>query len=116
MTTAQPSAPRRGNPLGLVSLAFGVLLLLASIVTQSLAPALPVILERTGASFRMVPLLFGIPQALLATIATAAGIVGLLLRDRVRVTSIIGTTLGASHLIVSLIGLLCAGIVGTVLG
>lgn len=109
MTTAQPGAPRRGNRLGLVSLAFGILLLVAGIASQALSPALPVILERTGMSFQMVPLLFGIPQALLATIATAAGVIGLLLRDRARAEAIIGTTLGASHLIASLIGLVGAG-------
>ena len=61
MTTAQTSVPRRGNPLGLVSLAFGILLLVAGIASQALSPALPFIMERTGISFRMVPLLFGIP-------------------------------------------------------
>lgn len=116
MTTAQSSGLRRGNPLGVVSLIFGILLLLAGIATQALSPALPFIMERTGMSFRMVPLLFGIPQALLATITTAAGVIGLLLRDRARVPAIIGTTLGASHLLASLIGMLGAGIVGTVLG
>lgn len=116
MTADQTSLPRRGNPAGLVSLAFGILLLLAGIAAQALSPALPFIMERTGMSFRMVPLLFGVPQALLATIATVAGFVGLLLRDRARVPAIIGTTLGASHLVVSLIGLLGAGVVTTVLG
>lgn len=112
----QPAAPRRGNPFGIASLVFGILLILAGIATQALSPALPIIMERSGMSFRMVPLLFGIPQALLATIATVAGVIGLLLRDRARVPAIIGTTLGASHLAVSLVGVLGAGIVGAVLG
>lgn len=116
MTAPEPGTQRRGNPAGLVSLAFGILLLLANIAAQSLAPAIPVFLAESGMSYQVIPLLFGIPQALLATIATAAGVIGLLLRDRARVPAIIGTALGASHLIVSLIGLLGAGIVGAVLG
>jgi hypothetical protein len=67
-------------------------------------------------SYQVIPVLFGIPQAILATIATAAGVIGLLRWNRARVPAIIGTTLGASHLIASLLGLLGAGIVGAVLG
>lgn len=67
-------------------------------------------------SYQAIPLLFGVPQAIIAVIATALGIVGLLLRDRARVPAIIGTTLGASHRIVSLIEMLGAGVVTAVLG
>ena len=116
MTADQTSLPRRGNPAGLVSLVFGILLLLANVAAQSLAPAIPVFLAKSGMSYQVIPLLFGIPQAVVAVIATALGIVGLLLRDRPRVPAIIGTTLGASHLISSVIGLLGAGIVGAALG
>lgn len=104
MTITEPGTPRRGNPVGIASLAFGILLLLAGLAAQAISPALPFSLERTGMSYQAIPFLFGIPQAVLATIATALGIVGLLLRDRARVPAIIGTTLGASHLIVSLVG------------
>ena len=111
-----PTPGRRGNPAGVASLAFGVLLVVAGIATQALSRALPFILAETGMSYQAIPFLFGMPQAVLAVIATALGIVGLLLRDRTRVPAIIGTTLGASHLISSVIGLLGAGIVGAVLG
>lgn len=102
--------------MGIASLAFGTLLLLAGVASQALNPVLPLLLERTGMSFSMIPLLFGLPQAILAAIATVLGIVGLLLRDRARVPAIIGTTLGASHLVISLTGLLGAGVVAAVLG
>jgi uncharacterized SAM-binding protein YcdF (DUF218 family) len=111
-----PLHVRRGNPVGIASLAFGLLLLVAGIVVQALSPVLPSILAETGMSFRTIPFLFAIPQAVIAMIATALGVVGLLLRDRARVAAIIGTTLGASHLIVSLVGSLAAVLVAAGLG
>lgn len=104
MTITEPGTPRRGNPVGIASLAFGILLLLAGLGAETLSPALPFLLERTGMSYQAIPFLFGIPQAVIATIATALGVVGLLLRDRARVPAIIGATLDASHLIVNLVG------------
>lgn len=104
MTITEPGTPRRGNPVGIASLAFGILLLLAGLGAQTLSPALPFLLERTGMSYQAIPYLFGIPQAVIATIATALGVAGRLLRDRARVPAIIGTTLDASHLMVSLVG------------
>lgn len=116
MTITEPGTPRRGNPVGIASLTFGILLLLASLAAQAISPALPFLLERTGMSYQAIPFLFGIPQAVIATIATALGIVGLLLRDRARVPVIIGTPLGASHLIVSLVGSLGGVLVAAALG
>lgn len=116
MNTDDPPVSRRGNPAGIASLAFGILLVLAGIAAHALSPALPFILERTGMSYQAIPFLFGIPQAVIATIATALGTVGLLLRDRTRAAAIIGTTLGASHLVVSLIGSLGGVLVAAALG
>jgi hypothetical protein len=39
MTTDAPPVSCRGNPVGIASLVFGVLLLLAGIVSQALGPA-----------------------------------------------------------------------------
>ncbi|MFD4007912.1 hypothetical protein ACFWQK_09310 [Brachybacterium paraconglomeratum] len=91
MTITAPGTPRRGNPVGIASLAFGILLLLAGLGAQTLSRALPFLLERTGMSYQAIQFLFGIPQVVIGTIATALGVVGLLLRDRARVPAIIGT-------------------------
>lgn len=48
MTITEPGTPRRGNPVGIASLAFGILLLLAGLGAETLNPALPFLLERTG--------------------------------------------------------------------
>ncbi|WP_114855923.1 hypothetical protein [Brachybacterium sp. YJGR34] len=109
------STPRRGNPAGIASLAVAILLLLASIAAHALAPALPLLLDQAGMSYRVVPLLITGPQVLLAIIAAVLGIIGLLLRDRPRVLALIGTTLGVSHLVVAVVGALASGVVAALL-
>lgn len=84
MTITEPGTPRRGNPVGIASLALGILLLLAGLGAQTLSPALPFLLERTGMSYQAIPYLFGIPQAVIATIATALGVVALAQQQSVR--------------------------------
>lgn len=112
----QAAAQRRGNPFGIASLIFGVLLLLAGIAAQSFAPAIPTLVAENRMSFRMIPLLISLPPAVLAVMTTVLGIIGLLVRGRARVAAIIGTTLGASHLIVGVAGLLGSGLVAAALG
>ena len=102
------TAGRRSNPVGIASLVAGALMVLASIAAQTAMPLLPVIMAEMNWSYRTIPMLISLPPAILAIIATALGIVGLLLRDRARVPAIIGTTLGASHLIIGVAGLLGA--------
>lgn len=116
MTTPRTTPARHGNPFGVASLVAGVLLLLAGIVVQSSAPAIPFLLARTGAPHQVIPLVISLPSAILAVIATVLGIVGLLLRDRNRIPAIIGTTLGASHLIAAVAGLIGSRIVVALLG
>lgn len=108
---AETTTRRRGNPAGIASLVFGVLLILAGIIAQTVSPAIPAILEQTGLSFDAIPFLISLPQAIIATIATVLGIIGLLLHDRARVPAIIGTALGASHLIVGVAGIVGAQLV-----
>ena len=115
MTSDAAAAPRRANPYGIASLAAGVLMLVASIVAQSSAPAIPALLAETGMSYRMIPLLISLPPAILAVVTTCLGIIGLLLRDRARVAAIIGTTLGTAHLVIGVAGLVGAGIVTSLL-
>lgn len=105
-TAAVPAGRPRSNPIGVASLVAGVLLVLASIAAQTVVPLLPLIATEMDFSYRTIPYLMSLPPAILATIATALGIVGLLLRDRTRVAAIIGTTLGVSHLIVGMAGVL----------
>lgn len=114
-TTPEPTAnvpgPRpRGNPVGVASLVAGVLLVLASIAAQIIVPMLPLIATEMDFSYGTIPYLMSLPPAILATIATALGIVGLLLRDRARVAAIIGTTLGVSHLLVGMAGVLSSAL------
>lgn len=116
MTIDQAAPPRRGNSFGTASLVAGVLMLLAGVAAQSFTPAIPVLLAETGASYRTIPFLISLPPAILAVITTILGIIGLLIRDRTRVPAIIGTTLGASHLIVGVAGLVGAGAVAALLG
>lgn len=91
---AAPTAGQRGNPVGIASLAFGILLLLAGIGTQALNPALPLILERTGMSYQAIPLLFGDPASRHRDDPRDRRVA---LQGRGRAPAIIG----ASHLIVS---------------
>lgn len=105
------AAHRRGNPFGVASLVAGIVLLALGALTQSLAPAVPLFMAQTGIPFSAMPSLYLIPPAIVATIATALGIVGLLVRHRNRVAAIIGTTLGASHLVVGLVGIFGAQVV-----
>lgn len=104
-TADVPASRPRSNPVGVASLVAGVLLVLASIAVQTVVPLLPWIATEMDFSYRTIPYLMSLPPAILATIATALGIVGLLLRDRTRSSAIIGTTLGVSHLIVTTAGL-----------
>ena len=94
----------------MASLVAGVLLVLASIAAQVVVPLLPWIATEMDFSYRTIPYLMSLPPAILATSATALGIVGLLLRDRARVAAIIGTTLGVSHLIVGMAGVLSSAL------
>lgn len=112
----QPAAPRRGNPVGIASVVFGILMLLASIAELIVVPLLPLALLETSFPYRSVPYLLSLPAAFFATSATVLGIVGLLLRDRARVPAVIGTTLGASHLIVNLPAMYGAGLAEPALG
>ncbi|MGP9536875.1 hypothetical protein ACT3SP_02630 [Brachybacterium sp. AOP43-C2-M15] len=112
----QTASPPRRNPIGLASLVAGILLLLVGFVVQSTTPAIPLLVERYGLSYQLLPLLYAIPQAVIAVIATALGVVGLVLRDRPRAAAIIGTTLGASHLVVGLVGMVGSFLVGAALG
>ena len=113
MTDANPS--RRRNPVGLASLIAGVLLLLCGVASAGVAVALPQIAESLGTSFQAVSLLIRIPSALLALVALVLGIVGLALRDRPRAAAIVGTTLGASHLVAAGGGTLVSFLVAAVL-
>lgn len=101
--TDSPAPPRR-NPFGLASLIVGAVLLLASPLIGALLPAL---MMRSEAGWSAVGIAMNV-QALIgagiALIATALGVVGLLQRDRGRTTAIIGTTLGASYLVTTLVG------------
>lgn len=113
--TQNPAVRRRSNPLGLASLIAAALLLVASIAGQLLYPLVPILAAEIGMSYQTIPMLISIPSAVLATLATALGIAGLLVRDRARTAAIIGTTLGASHLILGLVGVLGVQLAGALL-
>lgn len=102
----QPTAPRSRNPAGIASLSAGVLLVLMSATGQLLSPLVPFLAAQMGVPYETIPLLVSIPAALLAVAATASGVVGLLLRNRSRTAAIIGTTLGAAHLILGIVGVI----------
>ena len=53
----QNDTPRRTNPLGIAALIAGIVLVVASIVTQALFPAIPAILRESGLSYRAIPFL-----------------------------------------------------------
>lgn len=108
--------PRRGNSFGVASLIAGIVLLALGVLNQSLAPAIPMIMAETSIPFSSMPLLYLAPPAIVATIGTALGIVGLLVRNRSRDAAIIGTTFGVSHLVVGLAGIIGAQIVIAMLG
>lgn len=113
--TETSTVRRRSNPLGVASLVAAALLLVASIAGQLLYPLVPFLANEIGMSYQTLPMLISIPSALLATIATALGIAVLLLRDRARTAAIMGTALGASHLILGLVGVLGVQLAGAVL-
>lgn len=104
-------ASRRRNPLGLASLVVGVLLLVLGIIVQTVTPVVPRILQDLNLPYSAISLVIAGPQAIVAALATVLGVIGLLLRERKRVAAIIGTTLGASHLLVMIVGMLGAGVV-----
>lgn len=110
----QNDTPRRTNPLGIAALIAGIVLVVASIVTQALFPAIPAILRESGLSYRAIPFLLSLPPMVIALIATVLGVIALLLRDRARTAALIGTTLGASHLVVALFGALGTSAVAAV--
>lgn len=110
-TPSGPVAQRGANPVGVASLVVGVLLLLAGVAAQSSAALLPLLMERTGLSYRALPLLISLPGIALALLATVLGVIGLLQRERRRTAAIIGTTLGGSHLLVSIAGVLGSALV-----
>lgn len=95
---------RSRNPYGVAALGFGVLLVVVSAVNLALAPTMPFFHTYYGVPFRSWLLVSEIPPAIIATAATALGIIGLLLRGRPRMTAAIGTTLGATYLIIGLAG------------
>lgn len=90
-----PTTRRPSNLIGTASLVAGVLLVLASIAAQTIVPMLPLVADNMDFSYRTLPRLMSLASAILATIATALGIIGLPMRDRARVPAIVGTTLGA---------------------
>lgn len=104
-------ARRTANPFGVASLIVGVLLLLLGAATMMLAPAIPTLLATFQLPYQAVGLLMSLPQALVALLATVLGIIGLLVRGRRRVAAIIGTTIGASHLITAAVGLVGSQVV-----
>lgn len=110
-----PTPVRRGNPAGVASLVFSVLLLLADIAAQVFGFIVYDFVFRIDLDIRMGSILLLIPQVLLATIATVTGIIGLRLRDRPRVAAIIGTTMGAYLLIAVLCGFVGSTLVKLVL-
>ena len=105
------TAPRR-SPVGLVSLVAGVLLLLWGLVASALRMALPALLASVGTSFGIVSLLIMLPGLLLALVALGLGMGGLLQRDRPRDAAVIGTPLGASHLVLAGGGALASALAG----
>ena len=105
------TAPRR-SPIGLASLVAGVLLLLWGLVASALRMAMPALLASVGSSYGIVSLLIMLPGLLLALVALGLGIGGLLQRDRSRVAAVIGTTLGASHLVLAGGGSLASALAG----
>ena len=114
MVHSDPAAsPRRSNPFGLASLIAGVLLLILSIAAQALTP---VVASGPGVPLRTSMLIPPLLPAIMAAIATVLGIIGLLLRDRPRTAAIIGTTLGASLLVVRVVGIIGEELVKAVLG
>lgn len=110
MTEIAPA--RRRSPVGIASLVAGVLLLLWGLVGSALRMALPAIMESAATSYGVASMLIMIPGLLLALLALVLGVIGLLLRDRPRVAAIIGTTLGASHLLLAAGGALASLLAG----
>ena len=102
---------RRGNPVGIASLVAGLLLAAVSLAVSGFSPYIPLFMDRTGLSFEAMALLYRVPQAGLAVLAAGLGIYGLLQWDRARVAAVIGTTLGASHLVIGVGGVLLSRVV-----
>lgn len=94
---AEPTTASRGNPIGVASLAFGTLLLLAGIVSQVIMQVMPV-------GDRAMDLAFWVMVAS-AGLATILGTVGLLTPRRPRGAAIFGTVIGASHLVLGMVGI-----------
>ncbi|MGP9844816.1 hypothetical protein [Brachybacterium sp. 107] len=111
-----PDASRGANPFGVASVIAGVLLLLVGTATIMLSPAIPLILSRFQLPYQFVGLLTALPQALIALVGTVLGIVGLLAKGRRRVAAIIGTTIGASHLVTAIVGFVGSQVVVLLLG
>lgn len=102
---SHPVDPQRSrNPFGIAALCVGVLLVVVSAVNQALTPTMPFFHAYYDVPFRSWLLVSEIPPAIIATAATVLGIIGLLQRGRPRMTAAIGTTLGATYLVVGLAG------------
>lgn len=103
----RPVDPQRSsNPFGVAALCVGVLLVVVSAANRVLTPTMPFLHERYGVSFQSWFLFSAVSPAIIATAATVLGIIGLLLRGRPRMSAAIGTTLGATHLVVGVAGVL----------
>lgn len=102
--TQAVGSPRSRNPFGVAALCVGVLLVVVSAVNQALTPTLPFFHTYYGVPFQSWLLASVIPPAIIATTVTVLGVIGLLLRGRPRMCAAIGTTIGATYLVVGLAG------------
>ncbi|MFC0674047.1 hypothetical protein [Brachybacterium hainanense] len=118
-TSAPTAAGPRPNPCGTASLVCGILLLLFSFITTALAQAMPIIAQNFDLAISQaavgLQLLSGV-SALIALIAVALGIIGLVQKDRRRAAAIIGTTLGVAQLLSGAGAVLSGLLVGLAFG
>jgi len=111
--TAPDSAPASGStraaersPLGTAALIAGVLLLLWVIFSTTLTAAMPYLITRVGMSVAAISLLHAAPTLVLGLLAVVLGAIALLQPGRRRTGAIIGTTIGASQLLILVLGTL----------
>lgn len=107
---------RSRNPFGVAALCVGVLLVVVSAVNQALTPTMPFFHMYYGVPFQSWLLVSVIPPAIIATTATVLGIIALLLRGRPRMCAAIGTTLGATYLVVGVAGSLGSVVLAPLIG
>jgi len=109
-----PAVAPKANPVGTASLITGILLLLVSIATTGVSQALPLIMQEFDLSIAQVAWILPLPSGIVAVVATVLGVIGLVLPGRRRVAAIIGTTLGAAHLISGIAVILSGAIIGLI--